>query len=67
MLIYDAGKQFISTEFVSKVKGMAIKLKCVPIEVYHLISLVERYYIPLRRAYNIIREDLLLLAKQFVL
>ena len=67
LLIHDAGKQFISTEFASKVKGIAIKLKYVPIKVYHLISLVKRYYAPLRRVYNIIREDLPLLAKQFVL
>jgi hypothetical protein len=59
MLIYNAGKQFISTEFASKVRGIVIKLKYVLIKVYYLISLVKRYYAPLRRAYNIIREDLL--------
>ena len=67
LLIHDVGKQFISTEFVSKVKGMAIELKCVPIKAYHSISLVKRYYAPLRRAYDIIQEDLPLLAKQFML
>jgi hypothetical protein len=46
---------------------MVIELKYVPIEVYHSIGLVERYHTPLRRAYNVIREDLPLLAKQFVL
>ena len=58
ILIYNAGKQFISTEFASKARGIAIELKCVPIEAHHLIGLVKRYHASLKRAYDVIREDL---------
>jgi hypothetical protein len=33
---------------------MAIKVKEVPIEVYNSVGKVERYYMPLRRVYEII-------------
>ena len=35
---------------------MAISVKVMPVEAYHSIGKVERYYGPLRRAYIIIRS-----------
>ena len=37
---------------------MAIKIKEVPVEAYNSIRKVERYYTPLQRAYEIIRDKL---------
>lgn len=67
MLIHDAGKQFTSAEFSSKAKAMSIEVKCVPVEAHHSIGMVERYHAPLRRAYEIIREELPSLHKAFAL
>jgi len=35
---------------------MAIEIKEIPVEAYNSIGKVERYYQPLRRAYEIIRD-----------
>ena len=37
---------------------MAIKIKEVLVEAYNSVGLVKRYYIPLRRAYEIIQDKL---------
>ena len=37
---------------------MAIKVKEVPVEAHNSIGKVERYYAPLRRAYEIISLEL---------
>lgn len=37
---------------------MAISTKCVPVEAHQSIGIVERYHLPLRRAYSIIMEEL---------
>jgi hypothetical protein len=37
---------------------MAIEVKKVPVEAYNSIGKIERYYQPLRRAYEIIRDEL---------
>ena len=37
---------------------MAIEIKGVPVEAHNSVGLVERYHTPLRRAYEIIRDEL---------
>ena len=37
---------------------MAITMKCVPVEAHWSIGLVERAYATLRRAFEIIHEDI---------
>ena len=37
---------------------MAIQTKCIPVEAHHSVGLVERYHLPIRRAYTIITEEL---------
>ena len=56
MLRHDAGKNFASSEFRSKVVAIVILIKEVLVEAYNSVSKVERYYTLLRRAFNIIRS-----------
>jgi hypothetical protein len=44
----------MSKEFRNNARVINIKVKEVPVEDHNSISLVKRYYIPLRRAYKII-------------
>jgi hypothetical protein len=37
---------------------MAIEVKEVPVEAHNTIGKVERYHFPLRRSYEIIRDEL---------
>jgi transposase InsO family protein len=55
---HDQGKQFVSEEFRQLAASMAITTVPVPIEAHNSIGLVERYHGPLRRAYDVITEDL---------
>ena len=66
-IIHDAGTQFTSSEFKQNATSMGSTTKCVPIEAHHSIGLVERYHTPLRRAFDIITEELPNTAKQHVL
>ena len=36
----------------------------MPVKAYNLISLIERYYVPLKRTYNIITIELLDIRKE---
>ena len=47
MIVHNAGTQFISSELVHNAKAIGSTIKCVPVEVYYLISIVEHYYAPL--------------------
>ena len=67
MIIYNIGTQFTSSEFVQNAKVIGSTIKCVLVEVYYLISIVECYYAPLRCAYEIITKELLQATKQYVL
>ena len=58
IVIHNTRKNFISTEFKQLANSMAIEIKEVLVEAYNSISLVERYYIPLRRTYEIIWDEL---------
>ena len=43
---------------------MGIEVKLMSIEAYNFVGLVERYYVPLRRVYDIISKELSLLGKE---
>jgi hypothetical protein len=58
MIVHDAGKNFVSTEFKQLARSMVIEVKEAPGEAHNSIGLVERYHIPLRRSYEIIRDEL---------
>jgi hypothetical protein len=58
IIVHNAGKNFVSTEFKQLARLMAIIVKEVPVEAHNSIGLVERYYRPLRRSYEIICEEL---------
>ena len=47
IVVYDAGKNFVSTKFKQLTNSMAIKIKEVLVEAYNSIGLVKKYYIPL--------------------
>ena len=48
LIISDIGKNFISKEFKEYVNIIGICIKAVLVEAYNSISMVERYYSPLR-------------------
>lgn len=54
----DAGKNFVSEEFVNNANSMAIEVQEVPVEAHNSIGKVERYHAVIRRAYEIILEEL---------
>ena len=58
LISHDAGKNFVSKEFRQYATSLAISTKSVPIEAHWLVGLVERAYPILRRAYEIIAEEL---------
>ncbi|OXV09105.1 hypothetical protein Egran_03132, partial [Elaphomyces granulatus] len=55
---HDAGTQFMSDEFRQLAGSMAVSTEPVPVEAHNSIGIVERYHLPLRRAYTIIAEEL---------
>ena len=56
-MVHNAGKNFTSAEFRSMARTMAVTVKEVPVEAHNSVGLVERYHTPLRRAFEIFRED----------
>lgn len=54
----DAGKNFISEEFVNSAKSMAIEVTEVPVEAHNSVGKVERYHAVIRRAFEVISEDI---------
>lgn len=58
IIVHDAGTNFSSSEFRQNASAMAIAVKCVPVEAPQSVGMVERYHGPLRRAYNIITDEL---------
>jgi hypothetical protein len=57
-MVHNTGKNFVSTEFRQLANSMAIEIKEVPVEAYNSVGQVERYYVPLRHAYEIIQDEL---------
>jgi hypothetical protein len=58
IIVYNAEKNFASTEFRQLANSMAIEIKEVPVKAHNSVGQVERYYTPLRRAYEIIQDEL---------
>jgi predicted ATP-grasp superfamily ATP-dependent carboligase len=67
MIIYNARKNFISKDFKYLAIMIGITTKTMPVEAYWLIGKVERYYAVLRRAYQIVSEELPDLDKEMAL
>ena len=57
-ITHDAGKNFSSTEFRQQARSMAINIIEVPVEAHNSVGKIERYHLPLRRAFTIIRSEL---------
>ncbi|KAF1934538.1 hypothetical protein EJ02DRAFT_461106, partial [Clathrospora elynae] len=58
ILTHDAGTNFASAEFQAEAKIMGITCKQVPTEAHWSIGKTERYYAPLRRAWDILHAEL---------
>ena len=58
VIVYDAGKNFISRKFKQYAVNMGTTIKSVPVEAYNSIGMVERYHGPLRRIYHIITSKI---------
>ncbi|KAI0996760.1 hypothetical protein K3495_g11422 [Podosphaera aphanis] len=58
VIVHDAGTNFNSAEFRQNASGMTIQLKCIPVEAPQSVGLIERYHGPLRRAFEIISDEL---------
>jgi hypothetical protein len=57
-ILHDADKNFVSREFRQFVISMTIITKLVSIEAHWSIDIIERYHAELRRAYQMIFENL---------
>ena len=54
LITIDAGKNFISKEFKYYAATLGVTIKLVLVKLHNSIRIVERYYSPLRQAYQII-------------
>ncbi|CCU78396.1 (conserved with many other fungi) [Blumeria hordei DH14] len=57
-IITDAGTNTSSSLIRQNAGLMGTEVKVVPVEAHHSIGKVEQYHIPLRRAYQILRDEL---------
>src|SRR5436190_6747401 len=57
-IVHDAGTNFASREFAQNALSIAITTKCVTVEPHWSIGLVERAHATVRRAYQIISDEL---------
>jgi hypothetical protein len=67
MIIYNTKKNFISKDFKHLAIMMGITTKIVPVEAHWLIRKVERYYVVLCYAYQIVSKELPNLDKEMAL
>src|SRR6266700_817402 len=67
IIIYNAGKNFISKEFKQYAIILGTATKSVPIKAYNSVGIVERYYSPLYHIYHIIIAELLDISKDIAL
>ncbi|KAI9034746.1 Ribonuclease H-like domain, partial [Aspergillus affinis] len=58
LITHDAGKNFVSKEFKTYTRTINISTRSIPIETHNSIGMIERYYGPLRRAYQIITAEI---------
>lgn len=57
VIVHEAGKNFMGSAFHAKPDMMHIQTESISAESAHSISIVKRYYSPLRRAYGVIRQN----------
>ena len=67
MIIYNTKKNFINKDFKHLAIIIGITIKTVLVEAYWSIRKVKHYYIVLRRAYQIVSEELPNLDKEMAL
>jgi hypothetical protein len=67
LIIHDTGTQFTSVEFTQNTELIGSVTKYILVEAHYSIGIVERYHIPLRRAYEIITKELPQTTKQYIL
>jgi hypothetical protein len=58
LIATNAGKNFVSKEFVDNAASLSIKVKEVLVEAHNSIGKVERYHAVIRRAFEIITSEL---------
>ena len=58
LIVHDAGTNSTASEFKQNAHAMHIRTKGVPTEAAKSMGIVERYHAPLRRAYEVISEEL---------
>ncbi|KAM3500793.1 hypothetical protein MY11210_009462 [Beauveria gryllotalpidicola] len=56
-IAHDAGRNFASAEFKEYAKSLSIQTHEVPVEAHNVIGKAERYHGVLRRAYEILDEE----------
>ena len=64
LITHDLGTNFSSDEFRGNAHFIGNDIKEMLIEAYNSIGLIERYYMPLRHAFNIIIKEMLQLDKE---
>ena len=67
MIIYNAGKNFISKEFKQYAIILRTAIRNIPVKAYNLIKMVEHYYSPLCYIYYIIIVELPDISKDIAL
>jgi hypothetical protein len=55
---HDAGTNFTSQEFQQHAQSLHIRTKEIPVEAANSMSIVERYHKPLRRAYEVLKDEM---------
>jgi hypothetical protein len=63
-IVHDPGTNFASSEFRSNALTIGSEVKEMPTEAHNSIGLVERYHVPLRRAFDIVSKELPQLGKE---
>jgi hypothetical protein len=66
-IVHDAGTNFMSKEFAQSARVMGSRVKPVPIEAHNSIGKTERYHALVRRAYRIIKDEVLDIGDDVVL
>lgn len=63
-IAHDPGTNFAAAEFRQSAKMMDTEVLQQPVEAHNSIGKIERYHVPLRRAYNIISREIPNLSKE---
>ena len=57
VIAHDAGKSFMASAFRANADMLHIRTNSIPVESANAMKIVERYHSPLRRSFNIIRQE----------